>query len=390
MALSLGTIAARNIWRNKVRTVLTLAGVTVSVVTFILLRTMIWSWTASAEQGAQDRIGTRHKVSFIMQLPRRYVEEIRQIPGVKDVAHASWFGAKDPNHTDDFFSTIAVEPRDFLKVYNEIKVSADQVDAWEQDRQGALVGDVLAKKRGWKVGQKIVLQGTIYPGDWEFHVSGIYTADSPTVDRSTLWFQYKYLDESRAERMQDQVGWIMARVDDPGRAASIAKAVDAKFDERDIQTLSMSERALQASFLGMVSAILKAVSVVSVVMMAIMGLILANTIAMGVRERTHEYGVLRAIGFLPRHIMIFILGEGLVLGCLGGAIGLGVGYLLVAKALGPALEENMGSIFAFFRVTPALAALSFVLAALLGLLAAIVPARAAAKLEVVTALRRVG
>src|SRR5678815_5420983 len=126
-------------------------------------------------------------------------------------------------------------------------------------------------------------QGTIYPGDWEYHISSIYTANSPTVDRSTLYFQYKYLDESRPQRQQDQVGWVMARVDDPGRAAEIAKAVDKKFEDRDIQTLSMSERALQASFLGMVSAILKAVSVVSVVMMAIMGLILANTIAMGVR-----------------------------------------------------------------------------------------------------------
>ena len=140
----------------------------------------------------------------------------------------------------------------------------------------------------------------------------------------------------------------------------------------------------------MVSAILKAVSIVSVVMMAIMGLILGNTIAMGVRERTHEYGVLRAIGFLPRHIMLFILGEGLFLGCLGGAIGLAVGYTLVQKVVGPALEENVGAIFAFFRVTPGLAVLSFALAALLGLLASIIPARTAAKLEVVTALRRVG
>jgi putative ABC transport system permease protein len=388
--MGLGTIAVRNVLRNKVRTFLTLVGVTISVVTFLLLRTMIWSWTASAEQGAQDRIGTRHKVSFIMQLPRRYVEEVRQVPGVKQVAHASWFGAKDPNHTDDFFGTIAVEPRELLAVYNELQVPPAQIEAWEQDRRGAIVGDVLARKRGWKVGDKIVLQGTIYPGDWEFHISGIYTADSPTVDRSTLYFQYKYLDESRPARMQDQVGWIMARVDDPGRAAEIAKAVDKKFEDRDIQTLSMSERALQASFLGMVSAILNAVGVVSVVMMAIMGLILANTIAMGVRERTHEYGVLRAIGFLPKHIMLFILGEGLFLGCLGGAMGLFAGYLLVQKVLGPFLEENMGAFFAFFRLTPELAALSFVLAAALGLIAAILPARSAAKLEVVTALRRVG
>lgn len=388
--MGLATIAARNVWRNKVRTLLTLAGVTVSVVTFLLLRTFIWSWSASAQQGARDRIGTRHKVSFIMPLPRRYAEEIRQIPGVKQVAHASWFGAKDPNNLDDFFATLAVEPDDFLKVYDEIQVPPAQIAAWKQDREGALVGDVLAKKKGWKVGQKIVLQGTIYPGNWEFHIAGIYTASSPAVDRSTLWFHYKYLDESRPERMQDQVGWIVSRVDDPSQTAAIARAIDKKFEDRDIQTLSMSERALQASFLGMVSAILKLVGAVSIVMMAIMALILGNTIAMGVRERTHEYGVLRAIGFMPKHIVLFILVEGLVLGALGGAVGLLIGYPLIQHGIGPALEQNLGAMFAVFRVTPQLAGLSFVLALVLGTLAAVVPARSASKLEVITALRRVG
>jgi putative ABC transport system permease protein len=388
--MGLVTIAARNVWRNKLRTVLTLSAVTVLVVFFLILRTVIWSWTAAAEQAATDRIGTRHKVSFIMQLPRRYVEEIRAIPGVTQVAHASWFGAKDALHPDDFFSTIAVEPDDFLAVYNEIKVPPDQVAAWKQDRQGAIVGDVLAKKRGWKIGQKVVLQGTIYPGDWEFHVSGIYTATTPTVDRSTLWFQYKYFDESRAPRMQDQVGWIMARVNNPGRAAEIARAVDKKFDERDIQTLSMSERALQASFLGMVSAVLKIIDVVSIVMVLIMGLILGNTLAMGVRERTHEYGVLRAIGFLPKHVRLFILSEGLVLGIIGGVVGLLIGYPFVQNLMGPAMEENMGAFFPFFKVTPELAVISFLLASALGLVAAIIPARSAARLEVVSALRRVG
>ncbi|HTQ07998.1 MAG TPA: FtsX-like permease family protein [Polyangiaceae bacterium] len=388
--MGLATIAARNILRNKLRTSLTLAGVMVAVVTFLLLRTFIWSWSASAEQGARDRIGIRHKVSFIMQLPRRYVDEVRGIPGVKQVAHASWFGAKDPNHLDDFFGTIATEPDDFLKVYDEIKVSPAEVQAWKEDREGALVGDVLAKKKGWKLGDKIVLQGTIYPGDWEFHIAGIYTSTSPTVDRSTLWFQYKYLDESRPERLKDQVGWIMARVDDPGRAAEIARAVDKKFDDRDIQTISMSERALQASFLGMISAILKLIGIVSIVMMAIMALILGNTIAMGVRERTHEYGVLRAIGFLPKHIVQFILVEGLVLGALGGLVGLAIGYPLIQNGIGPALEQNLGQMFAVFRVTPDLAGLSFLLALALGALAAVVPARNAAKLEVVSALRRVG
>jgi putative ABC transport system permease protein len=140
----------------------------------------------------------------------------------------------------------------------------------------------------------------------------------------------------------------------------------------------------------MVSAILMIIGVVSVVMMAIMALILGNTIAMGVRERTHEYGVLRAIGFLPKHIVEFILVEGFVLGALGGLVGLAIGYPLIQNGIGPALEQNLGQMFAVFRVTPDLAALSFVLAVALGTLAAVIPARSASKLEVVSALRRVG
>ncbi len=388
--MQLFTIAIRNIGRNKLRTFLTLAGVTVFVVFFVMLRTVIWSWTAGAEQAAKDRIGTRHKVSFIMPLPARYVEEIRQVPGVTEVAAANWFGAKDPNHEQDFFSTIAVEPEDFLKVYDEIKLPADQKAAWEEDRQGAIIGDALANSKGWKIGQKIVLAGTIYPGDWEFHIRGIYTADRATVDRSTLWFHWKYLNESLPPRRQDKIGWIMARVDNPARAAEIAQTIDKKFEDRDEQTLSMSERAFQASFLGMISAVLGAIEIVSYVTMVIMGLILANTIAMGVRERTHEYGVLRAIGFLPRHIVMFILGEGFVLGLLGGVLGLALGYPFVQGALGPVLEQNLGAFFPFFRVSPSVAGLALGLAVLLGVLAAVIPARGAARLEVVSALRRVG
>jgi putative ABC transport system permease protein len=388
--MGLATIAIRNIGRNKLRTFLTLAGVTVAVVFFLMLRTVIWSWTAGIEQAAKDRVGTRHKVSLIMPLPARYVEEIRQIPGVTEVAAANWFGAKDPKKESEFFGSIAVQAEPFLKVYDEIKIPPEQVEAWKQDRQGAIIGDALANSKGWKIGDRIVLSGTIFPGDWEFHISGIYTATRATVDRSTLWFHWKYLNESLPPRMQDKVGWIMARIDDPGRAAAIAQAIDKHFEDHDEQTLSMSEQAFQASFLGMISAVLSAIEIVSYVMMAIMALILANTIAMGVRERTHEYGMLRAIGFMPKHIVIFILGEGLVLGALGGAIGLALGYPFVQGGLGPVLEQNLGAFFPFFRVSPTVAGVSLALAIVLGVLAAVIPARSAARLEVVGALRRVG
>ncbi len=388
--MRLATIAIKNVARNRLRTLLTALGVAAALIMFIALRTMNWSWTAAQEQSASDRIGIRHKITFIMTLPLRYAEEIRSTPGVTGISYANWFGAKDPKDESDFFATIAVEPNDLLDVYREIEAPPEQIEAWKQDRRGALVGDALAKKKGWKIGDKVTLRGTIYPGDWEFHIAGIYTSKRASVDRSTLWFRWKYLNDSLPAQRKDQVGWIVARVADPGQSAAICRTIDQKFSERDIQTLSMSERAMQASFLGMLSAILRAIDVVSVVILLIMMLILGNTIAMGVRDRTGEYGVLRAIGFVPRHIVIFVIGESMVIGLLGGLLGVGLAYPLVQNGLGRFLEENMGAMFPYFRVQPSLAALSMGLALGASLLASAIPAYRASKLKVVDSLRRVG
>lgn len=388
--MTLTGIAARNIGRNKLRTTLTITVVAIATLFFILLRTVVWSWTSASEFSKKDRIATRHKVSFILQLPKRYAEEISQIPGVSAVSFANWFGAKNPKDESDFFATIATDPKTLLDVYSEIKVPADQREAWISDRQGALIGDALAKKEGWKIGDRVTLKGTIYPGDWTFNVRGIYTTTTTNVDRSTLWFHWNYLNESLPERRKDQVGWIVTNIRNASDSGRISKEIDAKFDTRDLQTITMSEAALNQSFLGMFAAVLKAIDIVSVVITLIMGLIVGNTIAMGVRERTNEYGVLRAIGFLPGHVARFILVEGAVIGVLGGLLGVLLSYPVVNNGMGRVIVENMGNIFAQFRVQPETAAFAFGLATLLGLLAAILPARKASSLQVVEALRRVG
>jgi putative ABC transport system permease protein len=385
-------VAVRNLRRNPLRTVLTIVAVMVAIIFFVTLRTVLSAWTAGADHAAKDRIGTRHKVSFIMPMPLRYVQEVRDIPGVKSVASANWFGGKDPKHDREFFASIAVEPKDFLEVYDEIELPAEQRDVWFQSKTGAIVGDSLAKKFGWKIGDKVTLTGTIFPGDWEFVISGIYTATRRSVDRATLYFHYDYLnDDPRSQQsIHDQVGWIVSRVDDPGRSAEIAKAIDARFEERDIQTLSMSERAMNTSFIGMISAILKAVNMVSLVMLGIMALIIGNTVAMGVRERTHEYGVLRAIGFLPKHLAVFVVSESVAVSIFGGLLGIMLAYPLVEQGLGRWLEENLAGFFPFFRIDPQTIGVSLVLAAVLGVLAGALPAYSAMKLKVVDSLRRAG
>jgi putative ABC transport system permease protein len=383
-------LATRNVLRNRLRSFLTVLGVAVAILAFLLLRTVIAAWTSAADYAAQDRLGIRHKVTFINPLPLRYKDEIGQIPGVKQITWANWFGAKDPQRETDFFASIAVDPESFLQVYDEVVVPEAEKAAWLANRRGALIGDALAKQMGWKVGQRIVLSGTIFPGEWEFQIEAIYTVKRPSLDRSTLWFHWNYLNERADFRFKDKAGWFIVRVDDPSQVASISQRIDARFDDRDDQTVSMNERAMNASFLGMLSAVLSAIDLVSIVILVIMMLILGNTIAMGVRERTNEYGMLRAIGFLPRHIASFVLLEAVAIGLAGGLVGLALSYPIVEKGVGRFLEENMGGMFPYFRLELWISVVGLVLSAVLGLVAAALPAYQASRLNVVGALRRVG
>jgi putative ABC transport system permease protein len=387
--VTLASLALRNLARNRFRVMLTVAGVGVTIVTFLLLRTVIWAWASGAEWAAKDRVVTRHKVTFVMSLPKRYVEEARQAPHVKDATWANWFGGKDPAHDREFFATLAVDPATNFEVYDEMKVPPDQLETWKHDRQGAIVGDVLARKLGWKVGDRVSLQSGIYPGDWQFTIDGIYSATAKSVDRSTFVFQWAYLNDSLPPARRDQVGWITSRIDDPGKVTEVGLLLDKRFDERETPTLSQDERSFQASFLAMFSAVLKAIDIVSAVILGIMTLILGNTIAMGVRERTNEYGVLRAIGFLPGHVALWIVAESLLTGVLGGLLGLAIAWPFINFGIGRYIEENMGSLFPYFRLETANIVLALLLAALLGAVAGAIPAWRASKLRVVDAVRRV-
>lgn len=389
--MTLVGLAARNVLRNKFRAVLTICGVAVAILTFLLLRTVIFAWTVAADFAAKDRVVTRHKITFVMNLPFNYSAAVRGMQDkVKASTFANWFGGKDPKNENEFFATLAGDTDTFFTVYDDMSVAPDVLERWRGDPQGAIVGDVIAKKMGWKVGDRITLISPIYPkqGDWEFRVSGLYQAKSKAVDRSTFVFHWKYLNDSIPQNRQNEIGWVVSRVHNPSEAAAVGVAIDKMFEEREIQTLSQDERSFNASFLASISAVLTAIDIVSVVILAIMGLVLGNTIAMGVRERTNEYGVLKAIGFSNGHVVMFIVVEALVIGLAGGALGLLIGYPFIEQGVGRFLEENMGAFFPYFRVDPRTAAVAMGLALVLAGLASVIPALNASRLKAIDALKR--
>jgi putative ABC transport system permease protein len=382
-------LGARNAFRNPFRTGLTVVGVAVAILAFVLLRTVITSWNVASEVAAKDRIATRHKLSFVVPLPKRYVDTIREVKGVQAVTWANWFGGKDARNPNSFFATMMVDAKTFLEVYDEMVVPPEQKAKWLEDRQGAIVGSSLARQLNLKVGDRFTLTGTIFPGEWVLNIDGIYTATRKSIDQSSLFFHWDYVNESLPERRRDEVGWVVSRIDDPGIGPEVSAKIDKIFDERDTQTLTMSERALNLSFMGMFAAIISAIDIVSIIILLILVMILANTIAMGVRERTSEYGALRALGFMPSHIRMFILGESATLGIVAGIVGVGLAVPLVNGGLSRVIEENMGGMFPYFRVDLTTAVLALGLALVLGLASGVVPAIQAGRLSVVNALRRI-
>jgi len=388
--IQLFLIAARNLKRSWFRTLFTVAGAAIALIAFIMLRTVLWAWNIGAEYAAQDRLATRHKVTFIMQLPKRYIDDARAVPGVKQATFSNWFGGKIPTRPDDFFASLAVEGKSFFDVYNDMVVPPEDKARWMADKKGAIVGHVLAKKMGWKVGDRVVLQGTIYPGDWEFNVDGIYKASRKAIDDSEFIFHWDYMNDSVTGEQKDMIGWISSTITDTGRSGEISKAIDRIFDERDTQTVTMSERAMNVSFMAAFSMLLSALNIVSIIILAIMLLVLGNTIAMGVRERTKEYAVLRAIGFEPWHVRFFVIAEAATLGIVSGAVGVGIAYPFVNNMIGRAIEENMGGMFPYFRVQPSTALIATLIAIGLAAIASLLPSIQAGRVSVTEALRRVG
>jgi putative ABC transport system permease protein len=379
----------KSAFRNRLRTLLTSIGVAIAIVAFLFLRTFVGAWYAGVENSASDRMIARNKISIIFPLPLSYVDKVRDLVGDKGgVSFESWFGATYPKDEHGFFANFAADD-DVFKMYPEIAIPPAEWQAYSEDRQGAVSGPHLAEKYGWKIGDHVTLRGTIYPGDWDFNVRAIYHATSRAIDESSLFFHWKYLNERLSDETQkNHVGLIVIKIDDPARSNALAAAIDRQFANSLAETRTESEKTFQLEFLSMASALINAIQVVSGVVLVILMLILANTLAMATRERTTEYAVMRAIGFQPRHIVGMVLGEGFVIALVGAGLGVALATPIM-KFFAQLLEKKMGGLLGNLDLQAGPVLLAVAVALGLGMVAAALPAYRAGRLKIVDALRRV-
>jgi putative ABC transport system permease protein len=383
--MTLITLAARNMSRDRARVLLTILAGAVAVVAFVLLRTVLASYYFYADRAATDTLVTRHRISNQIRLPRRYADSVRQVPGVREATYGVLVMGKNGAPPNRGILALAVDAASFLTVYDAISLPADQKARWLSARTGAIAGRRFAVMHGLSVGSTVTLSTRAF--DHQLTIEGIYTGDVGQIDEGMLLFHWAYYNDTVPDRERDLVGRIIARVDDGHRGGETANAINSTIGGSGTPTVTMSEKALSLATLAENSAILRAIDIASAVLLTMVALILANTTAMGARERATEYGVLRAIGFTPGQVSALVVYEATLVGLLAGAVGALVAYPVVEVGMRRWLEENSGRLTQFFHVQPLVLLAVPCATAMLGGLAAVLPARRAGALRVVDVLR---
>jgi putative ABC transport system permease protein len=386
--LELLKLLMRNTWRHKLRSVLTIFGIGVAVMAFALLRTVVTAWHAGVEASAANRLITRHAVSFVFPLPLAYRDRIAQVPGVNKVTFALWFSGVyiDKNQ---FFARLAVDSETFFDVYPEFVIDTEEFEAFKRERNAAIIGVEIARRYNLKVGDIMLLEGDVYPGQWQFVVRGIYQPRDQTTDPATMMFHYKYVDERVRQEAPDragQIGWYIVRIANADEAAPVSEAIDKLFENSRAETKTETERAFQQNFLSAASAVITAMNIMSFVIIGIILLVLGNTMIMSARERTHEYAVLKALGFSGAKLFSLIAGESLILSVLGSAVGLLVTFPAV-EGFQKALPKGW---FPVFYIKPQTILFAVIAGLLIGLAASLIPLRRIVATRIIEGLRHVG
>jgi len=377
-------LVSKNAMRRKLRTFLTILGLALAVMAFGLIRTFIYAWYAGAREASPDRIVTRHSASIMFELPLAYKERILQIDGVKNVTFANWFGGYyvDPKN---FFAQFALETSTWFEVYPEFLVEPDQMETFNAERNAVIVGRGLADRFGWKIGDAITMIGTIYSGDWDFVIRGIYTGKREDTDETLFFFHYEYLDEWIQKEWPgygSMVGWYAIKIDDPNRATEISAAIDKRFDNSAAETKTETEKEFQMSFIQMASAIIIGLKIISYLIIGVMLLVMVNTMVMTARERISENAFMRTLGFRGYHLVGLILGESLFIGVLGGILGM-ILLTLVSKVVAVALSVYFPGFQADFLTYM----MCIIGAFIVSLVASIFPIQRALRIKIVDGLR---
>ena len=383
--MTLTRFVTKSAFRNKRRSILTVLSIAFSL---LLLTLMMTIWRAFyldtfSAQSAQ-RLITRHRVSLTESLPLFYREKIRAIPGVVAVAPNNWFGGiyKDAK-PENMFAQFGTDPDEILKIFTDFRMPADQLLAWQRDRAGAIVDGQLAKKYGWKLGDRIVLKGTIYPVDLELTIRGIYTAPEPT---SSVYYNQKYVEEA-VSFAKGTAGIFCILTDSPSSVATVASAVDNMFRNSPEPTKTESEKAFQLDFINSIGNVKAFILSICFAVAFATLLVSANTMAMSIRERTREVAVLKTLGFTRQSILGLYIGEAVLVALTGGALGCLLALVVVS---GMSHAPGIGMFLAGMRVKFPTLLLAIFVAAMVGFLSAILPAYHAAKLDIVEGLRYIG
>ena len=378
----------KNSLRHKLRTILTILGISIAVFAFGLLRTVVTAWNAGVEASAANRLITRQAVSFIFPLPLAYRDQIKNIPGVEDVTYANWFQGVyiDKNQ---FFARLAVDAETIFIVYPEFQLSDEEYQTFLKERNSCIIGQEIAKQYNLKIGDLMTIEGDIYPGDWQFVVRGIYKPRDKTTDGTQMFFHWDYLNERMKEMGSgrvNEVGWYIVKIKDPAQSGEVSAQIDALFKNSRAETKTESERAFQQGFVAASSAILTSINVISFVIIGIIMLVLGNTMIMSARERTREYAVFKTIGFSTKHMVGLILGESLFISAIGGTLGLFLSFPIV-EGVSQNIPKGMFPIFELEPITLVFAVSAVIL---VGMVASIFPILKAIRTSIVDGLRFIG
>jgi putative ABC transport system permease protein len=377
----------RNAFRHKLRTALTILSVTIAILAFGLLRTFIGAWYAGVKASSANRIVTRNAISLIFPLPLSYKDKIRQIDGVKQFAWGTWFAGIYIDEKN-FFANYAIDAKNYMALYPEFILPPDQKKAFLAERKGFCAGRKLIERYHWRIGDTVILKGTVYPGNWEFVLRGIYRGRDESTDERLFFFHWDYLNESlkkTAPRRADQVGWYVVEVTDANRAVEVAQAIDKTFKNSLAETLTETEKAFFLSFISMVGAIIVAIQMVSLVVIIIIIAVAANTMVMTARERIGEYAIFKTLGFRGWRIAGMIVGESLLITTIGCLFG-----IVLTPPAAKVFGKIVGSYFPTFRVEMETIYMDIGASILVGLFAAIIPTWRAVKIRIADGLRRIG